>query len=113
MTPMRANIVGPPDVTTRIKASIAACHTAASVLGLGKFRDVFAGILERDELAAAGQRDRFFKPPFPTAISHSRGAGIVPSPSPVGYQRPFGRTLDRRTAAQGRTGEYGPATDPR
>ena len=28
------------------------------VLGLGKLRDVFAGILERDELAPAGQRDR-------------------------------------------------------
>ena len=30
MTPMRANIVGPPDVATRIKASIAACHSWAS-----------------------------------------------------------------------------------
>src|SRR5437660_12251731 len=29
MTPIRANIVGPPDVATRIKASIAACHSAA------------------------------------------------------------------------------------
>src|SRR5258705_949408 len=29
MTPMRANIVGPPNVATRIKASIAACHSAA------------------------------------------------------------------------------------
>jgi hypothetical protein len=27
---MRANIVGPPEVATRIKASIAACHFAAS-----------------------------------------------------------------------------------
>ena len=32
MTPMRANIVGPPSVATRIKASIAACHSAARVL---------------------------------------------------------------------------------
>src|SRR5437868_4357562 len=30
MTPIRANIVGPPDVATRIKASIAACHSAAA-----------------------------------------------------------------------------------
>src|SRR6476659_6160089 len=30
MTPIRANIVGPPDVATRISASIAACHSAAS-----------------------------------------------------------------------------------
>jgi hypothetical protein len=29
-TPMRANIVGPPYVATSIKASIAACHSAAS-----------------------------------------------------------------------------------
>ncbi len=28
MTPMRANIVGAPDVATRINASIAACHSA-------------------------------------------------------------------------------------
>jgi hypothetical protein len=30
MIPIRANIVGPPDVATRIKASMAACHSAAS-----------------------------------------------------------------------------------
>jgi hypothetical protein len=30
MAPMRANIVGPPEVATRIKASIAACHSAAA-----------------------------------------------------------------------------------
>jgi len=28
MTPMRANIVGPPDAATRINASIAACHSS-------------------------------------------------------------------------------------
>jgi hypothetical protein len=35
MTPMRANIVGPPSSTTSISASIAACHSgrAASLLG--------------------------------------------------------------------------------
>ncbi len=37
MTPMRANIVGPPDVATRIKASIAACHSAASCSVFGSF----------------------------------------------------------------------------
>jgi len=35
MTPIRANIVGPPDVATRIKASIAACHSAASCSAFG------------------------------------------------------------------------------
>jgi hypothetical protein len=29
MTPIRANITGPPDVATSIKASIAACHSGA------------------------------------------------------------------------------------
>src|SRR5258707_2242004 len=35
MTPTRASIVGPPDVATRIKASIAACHSAASCSAFG------------------------------------------------------------------------------
>jgi len=35
MTPIRANIVGPPDSATRIKASIAACHSAASCSAFG------------------------------------------------------------------------------
>src|SRR5258707_4159279 len=37
MMPMRENIVGPPDVATRIKASIAACHSAASCSDFGSF----------------------------------------------------------------------------
>src|SRR5258706_11724011 len=37
MTPMRANIVGPPDVATGIKAFIAACHSAASCSAFGSF----------------------------------------------------------------------------
>jgi hypothetical protein len=43
MTPIRANIVGPPSVATRIGASIAACHSAVSC-------SAFGGI----SLAAAG-----------------------------------------------------------
>jgi hypothetical protein len=35
MIPIRANIVGAPDVATRIKASIAACHSAASWSAFG------------------------------------------------------------------------------
>ncbi len=35
MTPMRANIVGPPDVAARINASMAACHSGASCSALG------------------------------------------------------------------------------
>jgi len=37
MTPIRANIAGLPDVATRIKASIAACHSAASCSAFGSF----------------------------------------------------------------------------
>jgi hypothetical protein len=70
MTPIRANIVGPPDVATRIKASIAACHSAAFVLGLRKLDDVIAGILERHELVTARQRYRIVKPSLPPTISH-------------------------------------------
>jgi hypothetical protein len=35
MMPMRAIIVGPPSVATRIKASMAACHSAASCSAFG------------------------------------------------------------------------------
>ena len=35
MTPIRANMTGPPDVATRIKASIVACHSAALCSALG------------------------------------------------------------------------------
>jgi hypothetical protein len=54
MTPMRANIVGPPSVATRIRASIAACHSGGIVLGFRESGDIVAGILEGDKLAAAG-----------------------------------------------------------
>jgi hypothetical protein len=40
------------------------------MLGLREFRDVPAGILERDEAATERQRDRFLKTPLPTTISH-------------------------------------------
>src|SRR5258705_5730051 len=39
------------------------------MLGLRKFRDVGAGVLESDELAAARQRYRIVKPAFPPAVS--------------------------------------------
>ncbi len=35
MMPMRANSVGPPDVATRINASVAACHSLASCSAFG------------------------------------------------------------------------------
>src|SRR5437667_9215747 len=66
MTPIRANIVGPPDVATRIKASIAACHSAAWCSAFGS--DVVAGILQGDELATARQLYRIVKLSSPAAI---------------------------------------------
>jgi hypothetical protein len=43
------------------------------VLGLRKLRDVVAGILERDELATAGQRNRIVKASLPTVVrQHQR-----------------------------------------
>jgi hypothetical protein len=56
LTPIRANIVGPPDAATWIKASLAACHSCASCSALRKLRDVGASVLQRDELAPARQR---------------------------------------------------------
>ncbi len=40
------------------------------VLGLGKFRDVPAGVLERDELTAARQLDRILEPSLPAVIAN-------------------------------------------
>jgi hypothetical protein len=70
MTPMRANIVGPPDCRYQDQRLHRSQPFWGFVLGLRKPRDVFAGILERDQLAAAGQRDRLVERSFPAAISH-------------------------------------------
>jgi hypothetical protein len=59
MTPIRANIVGPPEVATRDKCLHRRLPFLCLVLGLRKPRDIAAGILERDELATARQRYRF------------------------------------------------------
>src|SRR5258708_37349467 len=40
------------------------------VLGLRELGDVIVGVLERDKLAPARQRDRIIKPSLPAAISH-------------------------------------------
>jgi hypothetical protein len=58
MTPIRANIVGPPDVATRIRASIAACHSGASCSPLRKLGDEVAGIFQSDERPSAGKWDQ-------------------------------------------------------
>jgi hypothetical protein len=56
--PIGANVVGPPDVATRISASIAACHSADS-------RYVPAGVLE------IGQPD-MVRPPIATDAHRMR-----------------------------------------
>jgi hypothetical protein len=57
MMPIRADMVGPPSVATRIKASVAACHSAASCSAFGSFaQDVFValydGSLKREDVRA-------------------------------------------------------------
>jgi hypothetical protein len=42
----------------------------ALVFGFRQPRDVIGGVLERDELASARQRDWVFELPVPAAISH-------------------------------------------
>ena len=68
MTPMRANIVGPPDVATRINAFHCNLPFRRLVLGLRQFRDVAPGSFERDKLAPARQRNRIIEATFPAAI---------------------------------------------
>jgi hypothetical protein len=56
-------------------------------LGLRQLRDVVPGILERDELAAAGQRDRLVERALPSADQQSR-CGLIRSDAVEG--RGFG-----------------------
>src|SRR6266567_6318710 len=50
------------------------------VLGVRKLRDVVSGILQRDELAAAGQRNRFVERSFPAALSYVRHVLLSKAP---------------------------------
>jgi hypothetical protein len=52
MTPMRANIVGPPDVATRDQRLHCRLPLRGRVLRLRKLGDVGTGVLEGDELAS-------------------------------------------------------------
>jgi hypothetical protein len=65
MTPMRASIVGPFWLTTRSRASTASCPFLDLLFGLRQLLDISGGILEGDELAAAGQRDWIVERSFP------------------------------------------------
>jgi hypothetical protein len=64
------NMVGPPDVLTRIKASVAACHSWASCSAPGSFVMLVAGILKGEEIATARQRYWIFETSLPAAVSH-------------------------------------------
>jgi hypothetical protein len=72
MTPVRANIVGPPDVATKYQGFHRRLPFLGLVSGPRQLRDVIAGVLESDELATARQRDRIIEWSLPTAISHRR-----------------------------------------
>src|SRR5260221_11509193 len=104
-TPMRANIVGPPDVATS-RASIAACHSAASCSAFGSLM-IPAGVIERDKLATAGQRNWIVKPTLPTAIANGASPSCrirswSLSASAVPYRRQSGCNVD--TVLQRRRG---------
>jgi hypothetical protein len=81
---IRANIVGPPDVAIRIKASIAAFHSFASCSTFGSL------VMYLPALATARQRYRIIKPTLPAAISHWVGpiwaaaqSSVSPLPRPA------------------------------
>jgi hypothetical protein len=99
MTPMRANIVGPPDVAARIKASMAACHSAGIVFGLRKFGYVLAGILERDKLATARQRYRISKRALPAVCCRLAGQCRFSLQPSGGVVRPFRASIGSGIAA--------------
>jgi hypothetical protein len=72
--PIRANMVGAPaDVATRIRASMAACHSAASWLAL-ESPVMYCRHPPGDERAAAGQRYRLVERSLPAAISRHAAA---------------------------------------
>jgi hypothetical protein len=54
MTPMRANIVGPPSIATTIRASTAACHSAAMSSAFGYARK--PGLSSRERKRALSRR---------------------------------------------------------
>ena len=58
------------------------------VLGLGKFRDVVAGALKRDQFATVTRLYRFVEGSFPTAIRHAaanRGARLRAAFEPAAF----------------------------
>lgn len=54
---MRANIVEPPNVATRIKASIAVCRSVASCSSFGSLVMQLPASPKRDESRSAGDKD--------------------------------------------------------
>jgi hypothetical protein len=58
------------------------------MLGLGKLRDVLAGVLQRDELASARQRNRFFEAPLPSLFQASMTPAFLISVRPEAFRRP-------------------------
>jgi hypothetical protein len=55
MTPIHANIVGPPNSTTSNRLFLRGLPFGSVVLRLRKLGDVGAGVLQGDKVATAGQ----------------------------------------------------------
>jgi hypothetical protein len=60
------------------------------VNGRRQLGDVIAGVLQRDELETARQRDRIIKRMFPAAISHQRPLAAVSNPAACAHARSKG-----------------------
>jgi hypothetical protein len=74
MTPIRANIVGPPGRRDQDQRFHSCLPLRGLVLDLQKLRNVIASVLERDEASAARQRYWVLEPSLPTAISRHAAA---------------------------------------
>ena len=66
---MRASIVGPP-ASHEHERFHCRLPFRGLVRGLGKLRNIAAGVLESDKLATAGQRDRIFELALPTPAAN-------------------------------------------
>ena len=67
MMPMRAIMVRPIEIDDQEQGFDRGLPFLDILVGLRKLRDISAGVLESDELAAAGQHDRIGERPFPAS----------------------------------------------
>src|SRR2546430_11300290 len=91
--PIRANIVGAAELYDEDQAFHCCLPFLGLVFGLRKSRDVVAGILERDEVAAARQRNRIIETTFPAVCRLAGRCRFSLQPS-GGAVRPLRASID-------------------